>query len=337
MSIPPASPVSAPRAEVRHTGRVSTPTAPTVAVVGAGSVGATTAYALLLTGVARRVVLHDINKAKLDAEVADLAHGVSFMPTGEITGSDDVEVCRDARIVVVTAGAKQQPGQTRMELAGSTIALTERLLPRLVEVAPDATYLMVTNPVDVVTYAALRYTGLPAHQLFGSGTVLDTARLRHEIAGRTGVAVQSVHAFVVGEHGDSEFPLWSSATIGGVPLLDWERQFGRLGEDERAEITDRVVHAAYTIIAGKGATNYAIGVSAARIVEAVLRDERRVMPVSTLVSDYHGIDDVCLSVPTVVDGRGADRRLSMPFTDAELAQLRGSAEAIRATARRFRL
>lgn len=227
---------------------VQEPTAPTLAIVGAGSVGATTAYAALISGVARRVVLHDIDAAKLDAEVADIAHGMTFMPTGEITGSDDIEVCR---------------------------------------------YLMVTNPMDVVTYAALRFTGLPPARLFGSGTVLDSARLRHEVASRAGVAVQNVHAYVVGEHGDSEFPLWSSASIGGVPLMQWTRASGRLGERERAEITDQVVHAAYRIIAGKGATNYAIGVCAARIVQAVLRDERRVMPVSTLVEDYHGVDDIC--------------------------------------------
>lgn len=310
---------------------------PMVAVVGAGSVGATTAYALLVRGAARRVALYDVNRAKVEAEVADLSHGLAFVPRTEISGGDDVEVCRGARVVVVTAGAKQHPGQSRMELAESTIGLTRTLMPPLLEVAPDAVYLMVTNPVDVVTYAALRFSGLPPEQLFGSGTVLDSARLRHEIAQRIGVAEQSVHATVVGEHGDSEFPLWSAASVGGAPLLEWEQATGRLGEAERAEIAEEVVTAAYRIIAGKGATNYAIGLAATRIVEAVLRDERRVLPVSTLLDDYHGISDVCLSVPTVVDAGGAVQRLTVPFNDDELGRLRASSSSIRDTATRFGL
>jgi L-lactate dehydrogenase len=308
---------------------------PTLAVIGAGSVGATIAYAALVRGTARRVVLHDINAAKVEAEVLDLNHGLAFTPMGQVEGSDDVEVCRGARVVVVTAGAKQQPGQSRMELAESTLRLTRAIMPRVGEVAPDATYVMVTNPVDVVTTAALKVTGLPPNQLFGSGTVLDSSRLRHAIATRLGVAVTSVHASVVGEHGDTEFPLWSSASVGGVPLLEWDAQHGGLGEDVRAEIADDVMRSAYRIIAGKGATNYAVGLAVCRIVEAVLRDEHAVLPVSTWLTDYHGISDVCLSVPTIVDSQGAGERLLVPMTDDELAQLRHSAESIQATARRF--
>ena len=196
------------------------PAAPDVAVVGAGAVGATIAYTALVRGSARRVVLHDIDRAKLEAEVLDISHGLSFTPMGSVEGSDDVEVCRGARVVVVTAGAKQKPGQSRMELAASTVGLTRSIMPRLLEVAPDAVYVMVTNPVDVVTTAALHLTGLPPRQLFGSGTVLDSSRLRHALATRVGVAVQNVHAYVVGEHGDTEVPLWRSATLGGVPVRE---------------------------------------------------------------------------------------------------------------------
>lgn len=308
---------------------------PTVAVVGAGAVGATIAYSLLVRGSARRVVLHDIDTAKLEAEVLDISHGLSFTPMGSITGSDDVEVCRGARVVVVTAGAKQKPGQSRMELAESTVNLTRSLMPRLLEVAPDATYVMVTNPVDVVTTAALRLTGLPPEQLFGSGTVLDSSRLRHAVASRIGVAVQNVHAYVVGEHGDTEFPLWSSASVGGVPLLDWSRTHGgALHEQDLAEIADEVVHAAYRIIAGKGATNYAVALACCQIVESVLRDERRVLPVSTMLDGEYGVSGVCLSVPTVVGQEGASERLPVPMSDEELQLLRRSAESIRATAER---
>ncbi|WP_122262072.1 L-lactate dehydrogenase [Ornithinimicrobium cerasi] len=308
------------------------PGRPDVAVVGAGAVGATIAYTALVRGSARRVVLHDIDSAKLEAEVLDISHGLSFTPMGSIEGSDDVEVCRDARVVVVTAGAKQKPGQSRMELAESTVALTRSIMPRLLEVAPDATYLMVTNPVDVVTTAALRLTGLPPQQLFGSGTVLDSSRLRHAIASRIGVAVQNVHAYIVGEHGDTEFPLWSSASVGGVPIRDWSRMHGgALDEQALADIADEVVHAAYRIIAGKGATNYAVALACCQIVESVLRDERRVLPVSTLLEGEHGVEGVCLSVPTVVGAGGALERLSVPMSDAELEQLRLSAASIRAT------
>ncbi|GAA1165170.1 L-lactate dehydrogenase [Ornithinimicrobium humiphilum] len=303
---------------------------PDVAVVGAGSVGATIAYTMLVRGSARRVVLHDIDRAKLEAEVLDISHGLSFTPMGSIEGGDDVEVCRGARVVVVTAGAKQKPGQSRMELAGSTVGLVRTLMPRLLEVAPDATYVMVTNPVDVVTTAALRLTGLPSHQLFGSGTVLDSSRLRHAISRRVGVAVQNVHAYVVGEHGDTEFPLWSSATLGGVPIRDWSRAHsGALDDAALEEIADEVVHAAYRIIAGKGATNYAVALACCQIVESLLRDERRVLPVSTLLEGDYGIKGVCLSVPTVVGAGGAVERLRVPMSDGELELLRRSGESIR--------
>lgn len=310
---------------------------PTVAVVGAGSVGATIAYTLLTKGTARRVALFDVNRAKVDAEVADISHGLSFMRPAEIVGSDDIEVCRGARIVVVTAGAKQDPGQSRMELAATTIELTKKLMPQLVEVAPDATYVMVTNPVDVVTYAALRASDLPPSQVFGSGTVLDSSRLRYEIGHRVKVAPQNVHAYILGEHGDSEFPVWSSAFIGAVPLLDWERQNGQLGEAEREEIAQKVVQAAYEIIQGKGATNYAVALAVTRILDAVLHDEHRVLPVSTLLDDYLGESDVCLSVPTIVNARGAVDRLTLSLNDRELELLHDSAQHIREIARRFDL
>ncbi|GAA5159798.1 L-lactate dehydrogenase [Ornithinimicrobium tianjinense] len=306
------------------------PARPDVAVVGAGSVGATIAYAALVRGSVRRVVLHDIDSAKLEAEVLDISHGLSFTPMGSVEGSDDVEICRGARVVVVTAGAKQKPGQSRMDLAASTVGLMRSIMPRLVEVAPDATYVMVTNPVDVVTTAALRLTGLPPQQLFGSGTVLDSSRLRHAVASRIGVAVQNVHAYVVGEHGDTEFPLWSSASVGGVPLREWSRTHGgALDGQALAEITDDVVHAAYRIIAGKGATNYAVALACCQIVESVLRDERRVLPVSTLLDGDYGLRDVCLSVPTVVGAGGALERLVVPMSADELELLHRSAHSIR--------
>lgn len=298
-----------------------------LAVVGAGSVGSTLAYAALIRGLARSVALYDVNATKVRAEALDLRQGLQFVPAAHVEGSDDIQICTGADIIAVTAGAKQQPGQTRIDLAASTATLMRTLMPQLVEVAPDAIILMVTNPVDVITYVAQKLTGMAPNRLFGSGTVLDSARLRGLIASRCGIAVHNVHATIVGEHGDSEIPLWSTATAGAIPVTEL------IDETERDQMASDVVHAAYEIIAGKGATNYAIGVSAGRILEAVLRDEHRVLPVSTMVDGYRSIDDVCLSVPSVVGASGIERQLQVPMTDHEVAGLRASADAIRAVAR----
>jgi L-lactate dehydrogenase len=301
-----------------------------VAIVGAGSVGATLAYACLIRGIGRTIALYDIDAAKTRAEVLDLNHGLQFVPQATVVGSDDIEVCRGADLVVITAGAKQKPGQTRLELAGANVALCRKLVPQLLEVAPDAILLLVTNPVDVITYAALRYSDLPPRRVFGSGTVLDSSRLRLLVAEHCGVAVQNVHAYIAGEHGDSEIPLWSSASIGSVPLLAWEVP-GRppLDAATRDDILRRVVGAAGEIIRGKGATNYAVGLAAARVIEAVLRDEHQVLPVSSLLDGVAGISDACLSLPSVVDRDGVDTVLPSPLSEEETEGLRRSAETVR--------
>ena len=301
-----------------------------IAVVGAGSVGATIAYACLIRGIGRTIALYDVDAAKTRAEVLDLNHGLQFVPQATVVGSDHIEVCRDADLVAITAGAKQKPGQTRMELAEANVALCKALVPRLLEVAPDAILLLVTNPVDVITYAALRYSDLPPRRVFGSGTVLDSSRLRLLIADHCGVAVQSVHAYIAGEHGDSEIPLWSSAAIGSVPLLAWEVP-GRppLDAAAREDIHRRVVGAAGEIIRGKGATNYAVGLASARIIEAVLYDQRMVLPVSSLLDGQAGIHDVCLSLPSVVDRLGVELVLPSPLSEGEVTGLRRSADMVK--------
>ncbi|MGV9712204.1 L-lactate dehydrogenase [Gordonia sp. NPDC003424] len=310
-----------------------------MAIIGAGAVGTAVAYSSLIRGVARTVAMMDINKAKVEAEALDMSHGLEFIPRADILGSDDIEVCRDADVVVFTAGAKQKPGQSRLELAEATIGLTQKIMPGVLKVAPNAIYIMVTNPVDIVTYAALKYSGLPSNQLFGSGTVLDSSRLRFLIAQYTGVAVQNVHAYIAGEHGDTEIPLWSTASIGGLPLLEWQPLPGHEPLDEKArnEIHHEVVHAAYKIIEGKGATNYAIGLAATRIVEAVLDDEHRILPVSTVAEGFAGLEDVCLSLPSLVDRNGASRRLEIPLSADERAGLMKSAETLRGMQSKFGL
>jgi L-lactate dehydrogenase len=304
-----------------------------VAIVGAGAVGTAIAYAAQIRGVCRELALFDVDAGKVRAEVLDLNHGMQFTPMARITGSDDLAVCEGADVVVITAGAKQKPGQTRLDLAAANVAMCRDLVPRLVGLAPDALLLLVTNPVDVVTYAALQFSGLPAQRVFGSGTVLDSSRLRFLIAEHTGVAVQNVHAYIAGEHGDSEVPLWSTATIGGVPVADWESGGSRLDEAGRAQIHQSVVTAAYEIIAGKGATSLAVGLAVSRILEAVLHDEHRVLPVTSLLDGVHGLSDVCLSMPSVVGRAGVESVLATPLSAEEEAQLAASAETVRAAAR----
>jgi L-lactate dehydrogenase len=305
-----------------------------IAIVGAGAVGATIAYASMIRGVARQFALYDINRAKVDAEVLDLNHGLQFVPMATLEGSDDIGVCAGADVVVITAGAKQKPGQTRMELAGANVELCRTLVPKLLTVAPNALLLVVTNPVDVLTYVVQKLSGLPSKRVFGSGTVLDSSRFRFLLARHLNVAVQNVHAFIVGEHGDSELPLWSSATVGGVPLLQWAGPGrAKLPEEDRNHIFDNVRNAAYQIIRGKGATNYAIGLATAQILEAVLNDEQRVLPVSSRLDGYLGISDVCMSVPSIVNRSGVEATLEIPMNEPERESLRRSADTIRNTIR----
>lgn len=264
-----------------------------MSVVGAGSVGTAIAYACLIRGSADALALYDTNSAKVRAEVLDLNHGTQFTPPCTVDGGDNISVTAGSDLVVVTAGAKQHPGQSRLELAAVNVKIAQTLTEQLLAVSPDAVLLFVTNPVDVATYAAIQAAG-PSYRgrIFGSGTVLDTARLRFLLATELGVAVENVHAFIVGEQ-------------------------------------KSVVESAYEIIEGKGATNLAIGLSSAFIAEVVLRDEQRVLPVSTLQSGVHGLEHVCLSLPTMVGRAGAGRVLEVPLSEKEASGLRSSARTLR--------
>jgi L-lactate dehydrogenase len=299
-----------------------------IGIVGAGSVGATIAYACIVRGIGKHISLFDVAKPKLDAEVLDLNHGLMFVPEVQIDGADDIEVLKGADIVVITAGAKQKPGQTRFDLAETNTGICRKLIPEIVRVAPAAILLMVTNPVDVLTYVALKISGLESRRVLGSGTVLDSSRFRFLVAQHCQVAVQNVHAYIAGEHGDSEIPLWSSASIGNVPLDQWIHP-SRLTTAQRAAIFENVRTSAYQIIAGKGATNYAIGLAVSSILQAILWDEGRVLPVSSLLTAYRALDDVCLSVPAIVNRRGVEYQLPVPLSGEEEEGPSESAEAIR--------
>ena len=303
-------------------------------VIGAGGVGSATAYASMVRGSADEIVLYDIDGKRAHAEALDIAHGAMFAHEATVTGGDDIELLRDCDMVIITAGARQKPGQPRLELAGANVAILEKLLPNVLSVAPNAIIMLVTNPCDVLTVVAQKISGLPADRVLSSGTVLDSSRLRWLIANKAGVSIKSVHANVVGEHGDSEFPVWSAANIGMVPLTEW-KQDGKLvfTEEVRAELANEAMRAAYKVIEGKGSTNYAIGISGARIAEAFLGGQNAVLPVSTTIAgELYGFKDVALSLPTIVNREGIQRVLEVPMSEAELAQLKASAEAIRASA-----
>ena len=298
-----------------------------LAVVGAGDVGATVAYAALIRGLADDVALHDIDEKKVRAQAADLQHGLPFCPPATVEGAADVGVIAGASVVVVTAGAKQKPGESRLDLGERNVRLFREMIPKLADAAPDAILLIVANPVDVLTLAALRITGRPRERVLGSGTVLDSARFRALIGGRLKIAPKHVHAYVAGEHGETELPLWSSASVGGVPLRDWAVMgHGRLDVRSRTEITQEVRTAAASIIEGKGATNYAIGLSAGEIVAALMNDVPAVLPVSAVCDEYGG---VCLSLPRPVSSRGVEPPLPVPLNDAERAGLSQSADKLR--------
>jgi L-lactate dehydrogenase len=289
----------------------------------------------MLRGLVHEIVLVDAVPQKAEAEAKDLMHGSMFVPRVEVAAGT-LQDAHGAAAVIVTAGAKQKPGQTRLQLVETNAALFRELVPRIFAAAPQALLLIVSNPVDVLTYISLRIAGVPAERVFGSGTVLDTSRFRSLLARRLGVAVGNVHAYIVGEHGDSEVPIWSSAQIAGVPLEAVAAASGvPLGEAERREIVRGVRDAAAEVIAAKGATNWAIGLAVARILEAVLRDENRVLTVSRLTQGQDGLQDICLSVPRFVARGGAGEPLPLRYDATEAAALRRSAEILRETARRL--
>ena len=304
-----------------------------LAVVGAGAVGSSLAYAALIRGSAREVALYDVAEAKVNAEVADLQHGTQFTPTNRVMGGADVEVVKDSSVVIITAGAKQKPGQTRLELAATNVDILKSMMPKLLEQAPNAIYVLVTNPCDVLTVVAQKISGLPTSHCFSTGTMLDTSRLRWAIAREAGLHQSNVHANVVGEHGDTEFPIWSTARIGQIPIREWTDNDGRVVFNDvlLEKLADEAMHAAYSIIEGKGATNYAIGLTGARLTEALHSPTKRLLPLSSVLDDYKGVSGVALSVTSVVSNQGLERVLDIPMSTAEVAQFRRSADTLRAS------
>ena len=300
-----------------------------ISVIGAGSVGSSLAYACLIRGSADIVCLYDINKDKVEAEVADLAHGTQFTPAS-VMGGADIKDTVNSDIVFITAGAKQKPGQTRLDLAGVNAGILKSLMPQLLEQSPNALFVLVTNPCDVLTVVAQNISGLPSSRVFSTGTMLDTSRLRWLIRQWANVAQRHVHATIVGEHGDSEFPLWSIAQISGVSIHEWKVDGESVFTDE---VLDDLAHeaafAAYKIIEGKGATNYAIGLTGARLAEALLGANRSILPLSSVIDDVHGVKNVALSMPCIVSREGIEGVVPVPMSDGEITKLHASAERLK--------
>lgn len=300
-------------------------------IIGAGQVGMACAYSMLIQNILEEMVIVDVNTEKLEGEVMDLNHGLPFVePT--IIRSGTLADGEDADIVVITAGAKQKPGETRLDLVQRNLEIFKSLIPQVVKSCSKAVLLIVTNPVDIMTYITLKLSGLPISSVIGSGTVLDTARFRYLLAEKFQIDPRSLHAYIIGEHGDSEVPVWSKVNISGMRLFEDEPNGRALGDAEQIQpLFEQVKNAAYEVIQRKGATSYAIGLGVTQIVQAILRNQNRVMTVSSLISGFEGIDDVCLSLPAVVNRQGVSRVLNLSLTVGEKQQLQNSARILRQT------
>ena len=296
-----------------------------VAIIGAGFVGSTAAYALLIDGAANEIALIDVIREKAEGEAMDLQHGLQFKPNVKVSFGNDYALCKDAEIVVICAGAHQKPNETRLDLVKKNSAIFKEMIPQITRHNKDCILLVVANPLDVLTYLTLKYSKFPKNKVFGSGTILDTARFRYLIGQYFQVSPNSVHAYIMGEHGDSSFPVWSTANIAGVNL----RYFKKYNKKAMNNIYLKTKNAAYEIIAKKGATYYAIGLGVAKIVRAILSNQNEVLALSSCLDNYHGIKDVCLSVPAIVNRNGIKEHILLPLNSVEKRQLRKSASVIR--------
>ncbi|MBV8050140.1 MAG: L-lactate dehydrogenase [Acidobacteriaceae bacterium] len=296
-----------------------------------GNVGSTFAYALLLSGLAAEIVLIDANRSKAEGEAMDLTHAVPFThPTDVWPG--DYSDCAGAIVTVLAAGAPQAPGETRLDLVRKNAAIWRSIVPHVAKHNPTGILLIATNPVDVLTYAAWKLSSFPAQRVIGSGTILDTARFRYLLSQHFGVDARSVHAYIIGEHGDSEVPVWSLANIAGMRLPEFHRAQGiEYNEKLMEDIFGQTREAAYRIIERKGATYYAVAAGLMRITQAILRNQKTVLSVSSLINDYYGLSDVCFSLPAVVDRGGIEQILRLELEPDEVDKLRASARVLQET------
>ncbi|MCD8091082.1 MAG: L-lactate dehydrogenase [Clostridiales bacterium] len=300
-----------------------------VAVIGAGYVGSTTAYTLFLSGLVSEIVLVDINRDKAEGDAMDLNHGMPFVSPVKVTAGD-YSLIKDANMVIITAGANQKEGETRTDLLKRNFVIFKSIVAEINKYCSDDTIIMVvSNPVDILTYVTYKLSGFSKRKVFGSGTVLDTARLKYIIGEHTNIDARNVHTYIIGEHGDSEVATWSLTRIAGLPI----EEYCKWGECDvnccREDFYHQTKNAAYEIINKKGATYYAIALAVRRICEAVIGNENTILPISSVFEGEYGIKDIALSVPTIVNSKGAGKILELPFSEEETAALKNSAETLK--------
>ena len=299
------------------------------AIVGCGFVGSASAFALMESGLFSEIVLIDRNREKAEGEALDISHGLPFAKPIQLYAGDYEDIS-DAAIIVVTAGAGQKPGETRLDLVKKNIGIFKSIIPEIAKYNKDGILLVVANPVDILTYAAAKLSGFPSNRVFGSGTVLDTARLKYLLGEHLGVDSRSIHAFIIGEHGDSEIAAWSSANVSGIPLHNFCEMRGHFNHNKAMhEIADGVKNSAYEIIEKKGATYYGIAMSVKRICEAIVRDEKSILPVSSLQKGNYGIEGVSLSMPAIVGKHGVEALVPIELNNKEQEDLKKSADTLK--------
>jgi L-lactate dehydrogenase len=302
---------------------------PKIVVVGAGFVGTTFAYSLIIHGLASQIVIIDVDRERAEGEVMDLNHGMPFAFPAKIWAGDYAD-CRDADIVVIAVDRGQKIVQSRLDLAEGNLQILKQIVPDIAKYNRECILLVVSNPLDVMTYAALKLSGFPANRVIGSGTLLDTARLRYLLGEHLQVDPRNVHAYIIGEHGDSEVPVWSLANVAGIRLKDY-CPICKVPYDTKAfnDLFLKVKNAGYEIIKRKGRTNYAVALSLTKIVESIIRDENAIVTVSCLLKNYHGVSDICLSVPVILNRTGVKEIITLPLDEKETADFQKSAAIIK--------
>ena len=299
-----------------------------VAVVGCGFVGAACAFSLMQSGLFSEMVLIDADSAKAEGEALDISHGLPFAKPMKIYAGNYEDI-RGSSLVIITAGANQKPGETRLDLVKKNIAIFKSIIPEITKQRFNGILLIVANPVDILTTVAIKLSGFPEHKVLGSGTVLDTARLKYELGNHLDIDPRSVHAFIIGEHGDSEIAAWSSANVSGIPLNDFCEMRGHFNHEEAMQkIAEDVKNSAYEIIARKKATYFGIAMAVKRICEAIVRDEKSILSVSSMMHGEYGIEGISLSMPAVVGKGGVETQVPIKLNENEISALQKSAATL---------
>lgn len=299
-----------------------------IIVIGNGAVGSSYTFALVTQNIAQEIGIIDIDTNKAEGDAIDLSHALAFTSPKKIYAANYSD-CHDADIVVITAGAAQKPGETRLDLVNKNLKIFQNIVKSVVDSGFNGIFLVATNPVDILTYATWKFSGFPQHKVIGSGTSLDSARYRQAIAELVGVDARNVHGYILGEHGDTEFPVWSHANIAGLQIYEWIKDHPNVDEEELVNLFFKVRDAAYTIIEKKGATFYGIAVSLARITKAILNDENAVLPLSVYLDGHYGLNDIFIGAPAVVNRSGIHDVIEIPLTDAEQEKFDYSAKKLK--------